>query len=131
MTNDPLADFLIRIKNASAAGKPDVSVPFSKFKFEIASLLAKEGFLGSVERRGKKVKKTLDVTLKYREDETPEVVDVQRVSRLGKRVYMGVADIKPVRHGHGLLVLSTPKGILTDREARKQKVGGEALFKIW
>ena len=131
MTNDPLADFLIRIKNASAAGKDAVSVPFSKFKFEIASLLAKEGFLASVERRGKKVKKTLDVTLKYDDNQVPEVTDVKRVSKLGKRVYVGVADIKPVRYGHGLLVLSTPKGILTDREAKKQKVGGEALFKIW
>ena len=130
MVADPIADFINRIKNASAIKKESVSVPFSNLKFEIASLLSREGFLSSVERRGKKVKKYLDVTLKYGEN-GPGVTGAERISRLSKRVYMKVSDIKPVKYGHGLMVLSTPKGLMTDKEARKEKVGGEALFKIW
>ena len=131
MINDSLSDFLIRLKNASAVRKPSVSIPFSKLKFEIAALLAEEGFIKAVERRGKKVKKTLDLTLQYGENREPGVLGVERISRLGKRVYLKRTDLKPVRYGQGLLVLSTPKGIMTDRRAREEHIGGEALFKIW
>ncbi|HYF10287.1 MAG TPA: 30S ribosomal protein S8 [Candidatus Paceibacterota bacterium] len=130
MVADPIADLINRLKNASAIKKESVSVPFSNLKFEIASLLSREGFVSAVERRGKKVKKYLDITLKYA-DGAPSLRGAERVSRLSKRVYFKVSDIKPVKHGQGLLVLSTPKGLMTDKEARKEKVGGEALFKIW
>lgn len=130
MVADPIADFINRLKNASAIKKESVSVPFSNLKFEIASLLSREGFVASIERRGKKVKKYLDVSLKYTNGE-PGLHGAERVSRLSKRVYYKVADIKPVKYGQGIMVLSTPKGLMTDREARKEKVGGEALFKIW
>jgi small subunit ribosomal protein S8 len=130
MVNDPISDLIIRIKNGSTAGKDTVSVSYSKVKDAIAQVLQKEGFLKSVEKKGKTVTSSLEVGLVY-EDTKPKVQGVERVSKLSKRVYVGSADIKPVRNGFGRLIISTPKGILTDAQARKQKVGGEALFKIW
>lgn len=130
MVNDPIADFITRIKNASMAGNAVITVPFSKLKLAIAELLLKEGYIASFEKRGKKVKKYLEVTLKY-DGVKPEVHNVKRISKLGKRVYLGTRDIHSVKFGHGILVLSTPKGLMTDREARKERVGGEALFSIW
>jgi small subunit ribosomal protein S8 len=130
MVSDPIADLINRLKTAQMAGRPSISVPFSNLKFAIAELLARHGFVGEVSKRGKKVKKYVDLTLKY-EEGRPEVSGVKRLSKPSKRVYLGASDIRPVKYGHGLLVLSTPKGLLTDKEARKEKVGGEALFSIW
>lgn len=130
MVNDPIADFINRLKTAAATRKNVMTVPFSKHLQDIADVLVKEGFLEAAVKRGKKARKYLEVTLKF-EQESPLVHGTQRLSRLGKRVYMGVADIKPVKFGHGTMVLSTPKGLLTDKQARKERVGGEALFTIW
>lgn len=130
MVTDPIADFINRLKTAAAARKAVMTVPFSKHLQDIADVLVKEGFLEGSVKRGKKARKYLEVTLKF-EQEKPLVHGADRVSRLGKRVYMGVADIKPVKFGHGTMVFSTPKGLLTDKQARKERVGGEALFKIW
>ncbi len=130
MVTDPIADFITQIKNASMVRKEAVSVPFSKLKMAIAETLLKEGFIVSAEKRGKKVKKFIDVTLKYTVDH-PEVTDVKRISKPGKRVYFGFKDIRSVKQGHGIMVISTPKGLLTDKEAREQKIGGEVLFSIW
>ncbi len=131
MVTDPISDFIIRIKNAGAAGRENISVPFSSFVHEIAILLSKEGYVGSVERRGKKIKKFIDINLKYDANKRPEVVGAERISKLGKRVYVKSREIKPTRQGHGLMVISTPSGVMTDKAAKKAKVGGEALFKIW
>ena len=130
MVNDPIADFIIRIKNASAAKRDSATAPYSKLVFEIAELLKREGFLKEVSKRGKKVKKFIDLELSY-EDGIPNVRGAERVSRLSRRVYLKKSDVKPVKFGHGILVLSTPQGLYTDKEARKHGVGGEALFKIW
>ncbi len=130
MVTDPIADLLVRIKNAGNTGLPSTIIPYSQLKFEIASLLQKEGYIGSVSKKGKKAKKVIEVSIAYT-NKKPRIADAARVSKPSRRVYMGVHDIKPVRHGYGLLVLSTPKGIMTDKEARKEHVGGEALFKIW
>lgn len=130
MVNDPVADLIIQIKNASSANKPAISLPYSELKFTISELLAKEGFVKSVSKKGKKVKKFLDIDLLYKEN-TPRVKGVKRISKPGKRVYKKVGEIKPVKQGYGILVLSTPKGILTDKQARQEKVGGEAMFEIW
>ncbi|MCR4306442.1 MAG: 30S ribosomal protein S8 [Candidatus Yonathbacteria bacterium] len=130
MVTDPIADLLVRIKNAGNTGLPSTIIPYSQLKFEIASLLQKEGYIGSVSKKGKKAKKVIEVSIAYT-NKKPRIADAARVSKPSRRVYMGVSDIKPVRHGYGLLVLSTPKGIMTDKEARKEHVGGEALFKIW
>ena len=130
MTTDPIADFLIRIKNANLANKAEVVMPFSKIKQELATLLSKEGYVTETSRRGKGTVKDLVVTLKYSEDKAV-ITGTKRVSKPGRRLYMGVREIHPVKRGKGLLVLSTPKGVMTDKQARRDRVGGEALFEIW
>jgi small subunit ribosomal protein S8 len=131
MTTDPIADLINQIKNAGAVKKASVSVPFSNFKLSIAEKLKDAGFVKSVEKKGKKVKKTLDITLMYTEEGKAHIQGVKRVSKPGRRIYRGFEDIIPVKYGYGALILSTPKGIKTDKEAKKEKVGGEALFQIW
>ncbi len=127
---DPIADMIIRIKNAGASHKETASFPYSKLKQEICTLLEKEGFIGDVHKKGKKVVKTLEATILYTHN-TPRIQDVRRVSKPSRRIYQKVGDIRKVKQGYGALILSTPKGIMTDDMARKNKVGGEALFEIW
>lgn len=127
---DPIADMLINIKNASTAGKPLALVPYSKLKLSIANLLVKEGYLKSIAKRGKKAKKFIELEITY-VDKKPKIQGVSRISKPSRRIYFGTGDVKPVKNGYGLLVLSTPKGILGGKDARKEHVGGEALFKIW
>lgn len=131
MTTDPIGDFINQIKNAGAVKKASVSIPFSNFKLSIAEKLKAEGWVKGVEKKGKKVKKTLDVILKYNEDGKAFIQGVKRVSKPGRRIYRGFSEINPVKYGYGAVILSTPKGIKTDKEAKKEKVGGEALFQIW
>lgn len=131
MVNDPVGDFIIQLKNASAVGKDTASVPYSKLKHAIAEKLHERGYVKSVARRGKKEHKYLDVDLLYTKEGTSRIHDLKRVSRPGKRIYRSVSEIFSVKHGKGILVLSTPEGILTGEEARKKNVGGEALFMIW
>lgn len=131
MTTDPIGDFINQIKNGGAVKKATVSVPFSNFKFSIAEKLKTEGWVKGVEKKGKKVKKIIDVTLKYDDSGIHFIQGVKRVSKPGRRIYRGAGEIIPVKYGFGALILSTPKGIKTDKEAKKEKVGGEALFQIW
>ena len=131
MVNDPVGDFIIRLTNAGAVKKTVVSLPYSNFKHAIAEKLKDAGYVGGIEKKGKKVKKTLDVTLVYTSVGEPKIQGVKRISKPGRRMYKSVHEINRVRYGHGSLILSTPKGIKTDKEARKEKVGGEALFEIW
>lgn len=126
---DPIANMLIAIKNAGFVNKASVVVPHSKMKEAIATLLKEEGYIKTYKVEGD-AKKTLEIVLEYK-GSTPRVTDVKRVSKSSKRIYTGVKDIAPVKYGHGLCVLSTPKGIMTDKLARKEMVGGEVLFKIW
>lgn len=130
MVRDPISDFIIQLKNGSTSGKESVTVSFSKLKFAIATVLEREGYVASIARKGKKTKKYLEVVLKY-EGKKPRIAGVERVSRLSQRLYFKVKDIHSVKYGHGATILTTPKGIMTDREARKNNVGGEPLFKIW
>lgn len=122
---------IIRIKNAGAAKKPSVDIPHSQLKMAIAEKLKEHGYVTIVEKRGRKVKKTIDITLAYRENGTPRISGVKRISKPGRRMYASVADIVPIKYGHGLSMLSTPKGVLTGDEARKERVGGEMMFEIW
>jgi len=131
MVNDPVADLITRLTNAGAVNKQSVSVPFSMFKMAIAEKLKEVGYVKNIEKKGKKVKKTLDVTLKYDEAGNHAIQGVKRISKPGRRLYKSANQIVSVRYGHGALLLSTPKGIKTDKEARKEKIGGEALFEIW
>ena len=131
MVSDPIGDLIIRLTNAGAIKKPSVSVPFSNFKQAIAEKLVAVGYVKAIEKKGKKVKKTLDIVLNYDADGKHKIQGVKRISKPGRRMYKSVLDITPVRYGFGALILSTPKGIMTDKECKREKVGGEALFEIW
>jgi small subunit ribosomal protein S8 len=131
MVNDPIGDMIIQLKNAGMVGKREVSLPYSKLKHAIGDKLSQAGFVAAVEKRGKKVKKTLDITLKYDPKGTHEIRGVQRISKPGRRLYIGVEGIFPVKFGSGKRILSTPLGILTGEEAKEKNVGGEELFIIW
>ncbi len=131
MVNDPVGDFIIQIKNAGMVRKREVQVPYSKLKHAIGDKLVESGFVTAVAKRGKKVKKTLEVTLKYNTRGSHEIQGVQRISKPGRRLYVGVAEIFPVKYGKGKRIISTPAGILTGEEAKEKNVGGEELFIIW
>ena len=118
------------MKNGSLAGKQSVAMPYSKMKNAILECLAKEGYVSKISKKVKKGQPLLEVELLYREDK-PKITEVERISKQSRRVYLGVKDIHSVRNGSGILVLSTPKGILSGKEARKEQVGGEALFRLW
>lgn len=130
MVTDPIADMLTQLKNASRAGKESVVLPSSNLKYEIAKVLEREGYLKSIARRGKKVKKYLYCELAY-EGKAPKINEVKRISKPSRRVYIKSSELKPVRQGYGLAVISTPAGLKTEREAKKEKVGGEILFTLW
>ena len=131
MIGDPVGDFIVRLNNAGAVGHETVSVPHSKLKMAVAEVLFKEGFVGSVEKSGKKVRKTIVVNLLRKKDGSPRVSEVKRLSKPSRRLYKSAKEIFPVRYGKGLLVLSTPKGVMSGKDARKAEVGGEALFEIY
>ncbi len=130
MVGDPIANMLIMIKNGSLAGHESVSFPYSKIKNAIGECLQKEGYIKQVSKKVKKGFPVLEIELVY-QNKKPKIIHVERISKQSRRVYFGVKDIHKVRSGSGLLVLSTPKGILSGKDARREQVGGEALFKIW
>ena len=127
---DPISNMLIMIKNASLANKETVVFPYSKLKLAIGECLVKEGYIKSITKKIRKDHPVLEVELLY-VDKKSRITDLERVSKQSKRVYFGMKDIHTVKGGSGLLVLSTPKGILSGKNARKEQVGGEALFRIW
>lgn len=128
--SDPISDFLTRFKNASRARNEEFSAPFSKIKAEIARLLKEEGYIWNyeVDTRGKYPE--LKVTTKFI-DGTPALTDLKRVSRPGRRQYVGAGEIPRVLNGLGVSILSTSKGLMTGHQARKQKMGGELLAVVW
>jgi small subunit ribosomal protein S8 len=127
---DPIADMINKIKNAQAVSKEMVKVPYSNFKYEIAKILEKEKWIGKVEKKGKIPLKFIEIKLKY-EKRKPLISKVKRVSRPGRRIYSSVNEIKKVMDGRGMSIISTPKGLMTGKDAKKQKQGGEILFEIW
>ncbi|MDP3697425.1 MAG: 30S ribosomal protein S8 [Candidatus Taylorbacteria bacterium] len=131
----PISNMLVQIKNAQAVGKEQVLFPFSNMNFKIAGILKDNGFVQDVERRKKKEKKSeqeyLSVTLKYDEDGQPAISGFKVISRPSRHLYTGVKDIKSVRSGYGIAVISTSKGVMSSKEARKQNLGGEMLFEVW
>jgi small subunit ribosomal protein S8 len=134
--SDPIADMLTRIRNALLVGRPVVTVPKSKLKLAIAQLLKEEGFIEDLsEVEGKRAHGgTLRITLKYvgeRRERKSVISGLERVSRPGRRVYVGRREIPWVRSGLGIAILSTPKGLMTDARARQLGVGGEILCRIW
>ena len=127
---DPIADMLIMLKNASIARKESVIISYSNLKQAIIDCLVKQGFVESTEKKNQKGFPQIEIGLKY-ENDKPKIKGVKRISKLSRRIYIGSQDIKPVKQGYGIVVLSTPKGIMAGKEARKELVGGEVLFEIW
>jgi small subunit ribosomal protein S8 len=130
---DPIADMLTRIRNGGRAHHREVEIPWSRVKESIARLLVEEGYVREVKRSKPKdsVGEILRVQLKFDKDDKPVITGITRVSRPGRRVYVGNKEIPQVRRGLGVNLISTPKGILVDRQARKSRVGGELLCSIW
>ena len=128
---DTIANMLVMIKNASLRGHASVTVPHSKIKLAIAEYLAKKGYVKSVEEKKKLNHAVLEITLAYTEDGVSKINDIERISKSSRRTYVGYRDLKPFKFGKGLYILSTPKGIMSDVDARKEVVGGELLFSIW
>jgi small subunit ribosomal protein S8 len=123
---DPIADMIVTIKNAYMAKKPETTVPYSKFKMEIAKVLEKEKFIGRVE----KADRLISIGMLY-ENQKPRLSEIKRVSKLGLRIYTKSKKIKLVKGGKGIYIISTPKGVMTSKEARSKNLGGEVICQLW
>ena len=130
MMTDPIADMLTRLRNANAVHKADVSMPASRLKVGIAQVLKDEGFIASYAVEEAKPASQLKITLKYGPDGEKVMRSLERVSKPGRRVYAGATEIPHVLRGLGIYVMTTPKGVISDRAARKENVGGEILCKV-
>lgn len=128
---DRIADMLTIINNAQVVQKKQISVPYSEFKFRIAELLLKEGYVLGVDRKGRVPSKKIIIDLKYKENGTPMITKVRKVSKQGQRIYKTSSEIKPVKSGYGISIISTSKGVMSNKEARRNKVGGEIICEIW
>lgn len=131
---DPIADMFMRIRNGGAAGKKSVYIPYSDVKMRIANVLMKEGYLSSVSKKvlkGRTTLRVIEVGVVYDAPLAPRVRGMERVSRPSRRMYVGAKELRLVNQGHGIMILSTPKGILTGSEAHKEHVGGEIIGKVW
>jgi small subunit ribosomal protein S8 len=129
--SDPIADMLTCIRNASAAGKETLQVPHSGMKSEMARLLKRDGFIRDYTTEGGGGKRVLRIYLKYQHDGAPVIQGIKRISTPGRRAYVSAADVPRVLGGIGVAILSTSSGIMTDRDARRTKTGGEVLCEVW
>ncbi len=127
---DPISDMLNRIRNAQAVLKEQVDMPFSNLKYEIARVLEEKGFIEKAEKKGKRTKRTIEITLRYN-DKIPFISGLKMVSKPGQRIYKSFREVKSVRSGYGIAIISTPKGLMTDKEVKKQRLGGEVICEIW
>ena len=127
--NDPISDMLIRIKNAQRAKQEVVRIPYSQMKHEIARALERSGLVGASERKGKRIRKILDVILLYPEDK-PAITGVKIISKPSRRLYASYRELYHAPRG-GIVLLTTPKGVLSSVEARKEKVGGQLIAEVW
>jgi small subunit ribosomal protein S8 len=128
---DPVADMLTRIRNGITAAKEKVDIPSSSLKEDIARILKEEGYITNYRVVADNKQGVLKVTLKYADTETPAITQLKRVSKPGRRVYVGAKEVPNVLNGMGVAILSTSRGVLTDRDSRKQNVGGEVLCYVW
>ena len=131
MITDPITDMLNRIRNAQAVRHATVEIPHSKLKERIAGIFLKKKFVEKVEIKKIKNQKIIRIHLKYEASGVPFISGLKRISKPSQRIYKKAKDIKKVKDGYGLGVISTPKGLMTDDEARKNKMGGEVLYEIW
>ena len=128
---DPVADMLTRIRNGNTMKYPQVDIPASNFKEDILEAFLRSGHIGGLDRVAGKPSDQLSVQMKYSADGERVVTQLKRISKPGKRVYVGADDVPHVMNGLGTAILSTPKGVLTDNECRNERVGGEVLCYIW
>ncbi len=131
MNTDPIADMLTRIRNANTVKHPSVEVPASKLKIELAKLMKEEGFIADYEVQEKGQFKVIVISLKYDVNGKPVITKLERISKPGLRHYSKAKNLQKVLGGMGIAVVSTPKGLLTDRKARKENVGGEVLCYVY
>ena len=131
MISDPIADMLTRVRNAISARHPKVDVPASRLKAEIARILKEEGYIANYKVAEEGVRKTIKIYLKYSPDNAPVISAIERVSRPGCRVYVGQTEIPRVLGGMGINILTTPRGVMTGRDAHKEHVGGDILCRVW
>lgn len=130
MMTDPIADMLTRIRNASSSRQATVAIPFSKVKRAVLEIIRKEGYVGDITEETEGIKKNLRAVLKY-EGRMPVIRSIQRESKPGRRVYCKAENIPTVLNGYGFAILSTPKGMMTGKEAKKAKLGGELICTIY
>ena len=128
---DPITDMLNRIRNAQAVNHQTVEIPYSNLTNNLAEILVREGFLDKIEKRRKKEKKIARLYLRYDSDNTGAISGLKRISKPSRRVYKKSKEIGKVRGGYGIAIISTPQGLMTDKEARKKKLGGETLCEVW
>lgn len=128
---DHIANLLTTIRNATALKHDTIKVPHSKVTFGIAETLAREGWIDKVEVKEREKKTFMILTLRYDKEGSSVIVGLRRVSKSGKRVYVGYEDLRSVKQGYGIAILSTPKGVLTNKQAKAQKVGGELLCEVY
>lgn len=127
---DPVADMLTRIRNGYRAKKPTAIVAYSKLKEEILRVLEARGYIAGYEKRGRKVRKFLEIKLRY-DGETPAIEGIRRISKSSRRLYVGRGEIRSVRQGFGMSLISTSRGLMSGEEARKAGVGGEIIAEVW
>jgi small subunit ribosomal protein S8 len=131
MVIDPIGDMLNRVKTAGHTQRPTVTLPYSGIKLKIANILSREGFVGAVAKKTRKGLPTIEINLLYTDKKVAKVKGVTRISKPSRRIYSGHDKLGFYHRNLGLLLLSTPKGLLTQTEARKENIGGEVLFRIW
>lgn len=131
MFTDPIADMLTRIRNSVAVKKTEVVLPYSRLKHSLANILAREGFISEVQVKSLGRIKELEIKLKYSKDGETVISGLKRVSKPGQRIYAPVTKIPRVNRGLGVTILSTSKGLMTDRQAYKEKYGGEVICQVW
>lgn len=123
-------NLLTQLKNAQAVKKENVKIPYSKIDEGVLKILTSNNYIENFEKKGQKIKRYFDVKLKYTENKGA-INGIKLISKPSRRIYIGFEKIRPVKHGYGLMVISTSKGIMGGQEARKMKIGGLALFEIW
>jgi len=127
---DPITDLLNQIRNAQAVAKQEFSITASNIKYEIAKILVDNGFIEDVKKTNKGKMKTLKITLKY-ENNIPKIAGLKRVSKQGQRIYQNSKEIKKIMGGYGISIVSTPKGLMIGKDAKKQNLGGEVICEVW
>jgi len=131
MVSDPTGDFLTRIRNGYLAFRREVKAPDSKMNYSLGKIFIENGFLKKIEKTEEEGKKSLILILKYEKGKTPAVTEIKRISKPGRRVYIGTKEIKPVVSGLGISIISTSAGLMTGKQARKKSLGGELICQAW